>query len=64
MVVAGEQLTERRKLLPYRVHKGLRPDSEQKRYQSDAQSYDTTSASQRMKRADALHSEYARLNAA
>lgn len=43
-MVAGGQLTERRKLLSYRVHYGLRPNSEQKRYQSNALSDDTTSA--------------------
>ena len=36
VAVAGGQPTERRKLLSYRAHDGLRPDSEQKRYQSGA----------------------------
>lgn len=63
-MVAGGQLTERRKLLPYRAHHGPTPNSEQKRYQNNAKSDDTTSALLWMKRADAVRSEYARLYAA
>jgi len=43
---------------------GLRPNSEQKRYRNNALSDDTTSALQRMKRADAVRCVYARLYAA
>jgi hypothetical protein len=63
-LVAGGQPTERRKLLSYRVHHCPRHNSEQKRYQNNALSDDTTSALPWMKRADAMHNEYARLYAA